>query len=543
MSLYSLKKQFLYFFTLLLFINCSKEESAIPENAVFEPQTELISLTRNSNELKLTWKPVVIKNFISYKVYRFDSNTDEYFSPSLITNFGELIYQSTDNVTDFYVDTKIPFNSFIGYAVVTDYIDEYNNKMSVTSINFLSYENEDLSFSITSLEKLADGSLKLIWDKDANTGFENYSISVHDGYAINSSEDVVRNGKILKVHTNQENHTIIDASQYNNKVVSFAVSKVINGKTILSKNSLSIENPRNLNFQPGQTLKNPYRQNELVIINPKGEIIFYDVNSLTSNKLKIDKRIFFCSIGELNGVTDLYVPSENGRVFVIDLISHEIKKVIHLFTDFDITSAITIDDHLLFIEKHPYADIGGMFVYDFASNKVLNRNGTYTSNPQSKLVYAKDNYFFFLAVDGLEYGSSCTINKLNIHGNTVSTEMNFGDSRSDSRLFTLSDDKSFFISSNLGYQSTIDYQNVSDVTTGSYSKNPVFGDAKISENNLIYFAYLNNPLIEVFEKNNFTSTVNQYSTTGNPMFIELFGNQIISLNQLENSYFVETISK
>jgi hypothetical protein len=542
MNLYCFNKQYLYFFTLVLFINCSKEELAIPENAVFEPQTELISLIHNNNQLKLTWKPVVIENFISYRVYRFDSNTDEFFSPSLITNFGELIYQGTNNLTDFYVDNKVPYNSFIGYAIVTDYIDGHNNKMSVTSINYLSYENEDLSFSITSLEKLADGSLKLIWDKDANSGFENYSISVYDGYAVNSSEDVVRNGTILKVHTNQEGNTIIDASLYTNKNVSFAVSKVINGISILSKNSISIENPRNLNFQPGQTLKNPYHQNELVIINPDGEIVFYNVNSLTSNKLKIGKRIFFCSIGELNDVTDLYVPSENGKVFVIDLISHQIKKVINLITDYDIISAITIDDHLLFIEKDPTGYGRQMFVYDFVSNKVLNREGSYNTNPFLKLVYAKENYFFYLSADGIEYQTTGPI-KLNIDGNKVSLEYKIGDSKLDSRLFTLSDDKSYFVSSNLGYQSTIDYQNISEVTTGSYSKNPVFVDAKISENNLIYFAVLNNPRIDVFEKNNFTSTINQYTTTGNPMFIELFENQIISLNQLGNSYFVETISQ
>lgn len=543
MNLDCLKKQYLFFFTLLLFINCSKEESAIPENAVFEPQTELISLTGNNDQLKLTWKPVVIKKFLSYKVYRLEKNTDQLIDPNYIANAGELIYQSTDYLKDFFVDDKVPFNSFINYAVVTEYLDENKNGMIALSVNFLSYENQDLSFKITSLEKLSDGSLKLMWDKDANTGFENYSISVYDGYATSYSEAVVKNGKILKVNNNQGDNTIIDASQYTNKVISFAVSKVINGKTILSKNTLFIDNPRNLNFQPGQTLKNPSNQNEIVIINQEGEIIFYDVNSLTSNKLKIDKKIFFCSTGELNGVTDLYVPSENGRVFVIDLISHEIKKVINLFTDFDIVSAIAIDKHLLFIEKHPYGyGGGGMFVYDFTSNTVLNRDGTNLSSPQPKLVYAKENYFFFLSADGLEYGSS-GVSKLNINGNEVSTESKFGDSRSDSRLFTLSDDKSFFISSNLGCQSTLDYQNVSETTTGNYSKTPAFGDAKISENNLIYFALLYSPGINVFEKNNFTSRVNQYTTTGNPMFIELFGNKIISLNHLENSYFVETISK
>lgn len=527
---------------MLLFISCSKDED-IPENSVFTPQTELISLIGNNNQLTLSWKPVVIKNFIGYRVYRFDSNTDEIFSPNVIANLGQLIYQGTNNLTDVYEDNKVPFNSFIGYAVITDYIDEYNNKTSIESINYLSYENKDLSFSITSLEKLADGSLKLVWEKDNNMGFENYSISVFDGYAAYYSADIVRNGKIVKVHNNQNDITLTDAGQYRKQRVSFAVTKIINGQKIMSKNSLSLENPRNLNFKPGQTLKNPFNQNEIIIINPDGEIVFYNINSLTSKKVKIADRIFFCSIGELNGVTDLYVPSKNGRVYVVDLISHEIKKTINVFTDFDIVSAIAIDKHLLFIERHSNGYGGGVFVYDFASNTVLNRDGTNLNSTQPKLVYAKENYFFFLSAEGLEYRSG-GVSKLKIKGNQVSTETKFDDfTKSDSKLFTLSDDKSFFISSNMGYQSSLDYQNVSEATTGSYSKDPIFGDAKISKNNLIYFALLNNSRIDVFEKNNFMSKIKQYTTAGNPLFIELFGNQIISLSQLENNYFIETISQ
>lgn len=541
MNLYSLKKHFLYFFTLLLFINCSKEED-LPENSVFTAQTELISLTGNNNQLKLSWKPVVIENFVQYRVYRYDSNTDEIFSPNVIANLGQLIYQGTNNRTDVYEDNKVPFNSFVGYAVVTDYIDEHNSKTSIESINYLSYENKDLSFSITSLEKLANGSLNLTWEKDNNVGFENYSIIVFDGYASYSSADIVRNGKIIKTLNDQKDNTLADASQYTKQKINFAVTKTINGKKILSKNFLSVENPRNLNFKPSQTLKNPFDQNEIIIINPDGEIIFFNINSLITRKVKIASQIFFCSIGDLNGVTDLYVPSENGRVYVVDLNSHEIKKTINVFTDYNIISAIPIENHLLFLERHPYGYGGGrMFVYDFTSNTVLNRDGTNTSRPFLKLVYAKENYFFYLSADGLEYVSAGVI-KLNINGNKVSTDTKFDDyTKSDSRLFTLSDDKSFFLSSNLGYQSTLNYSDISEITTGSYSKDPIFGDAKISKNNLIYFSHLNNSRIDVFEKNNFTSTIKQYPTTGIPMFIELFGYQIISLNQLENSYFIETI--
>ena len=98
-------KPLLFFFTLVLFVNCSEDQgSSIPDNAVFVPQTELISLTGDSNQLTLTWKPVVIPNFISYKVYRFATYTDENINPNYIVNVGELIYQETDHLNPVYVD-------------------------------------------------------------------------------------------------------------------------------------------------------------------------------------------------------------------------------------------------------------------------------------------------------------------------------------------------------------------------------------------------------------------------------------------------------
>jgi hypothetical protein len=550
MDLYSLKKQFLYFFTLLLFINCSNEDPPIPENAVFEAQTELISLRGNNNQLKLIWKPVVIKKFKSYKIYRLDSHTDEFMSPNVIVNSGELIFEGTNNLTSVYTDNAVPFNSFIGYAVVTEYINEDNNIENVSSVNHLSYENENLSFSITSLVKLEDGSLKLEWEQDANVGFGNYTIyAVNDAYL--NSEEVFNNEKILKVNVSQKDNSIIDATPYTNGQIFYAVSKVINGKRIRSKNYLSIQNPRALNFKPEQTLKNPYNENEMIIINRDGgEVLFYNIKSLSKDTVAVISKdtvavngeIFFCSIGKFNGVDDLYVPSKDGKVFVIDLISHKIKKTINLQTDYNILSAIVINNHILFHEKHAYADIGGMFVYDRINDKVLNRNGTFGMSANSKLVYGTENYFFNLSNDGLEYGSSSAISRLNINGDQVSKDFLFNSSIADSRLFALSDDKTFFVSTKYGYQSDVNYENFTEVTTKKYYQDGFFGDAKIaSDNKHIYFSVPDYSRIEVFEKNNFTTIIKQYKTTGIPLLIEVFQNQIISLNQLKNSYYIETI--
>jgi hypothetical protein len=541
-----LHKPFFYFFTLLIFIQCTTDDGpTVPDNAVFVPQTELISLTGDANSLTLTWKPVVIDGFIRYSVYRFDSYTDANINQAVIFNSGVLVYETSDNLTTAYVDDEVPFNSFVHYAIVTEYIHPEGYIAQAISVNYLSYENEDLSFMVTSLEQLADGSLQLTWEEDGNNGFEKYTVAMIDAEGIWPSEEVFNNGTVLTVQLNQGNTSANDTNQYKRSSLTYAVSKVINGKTIYSKNSLTIANPRHIDFRPKQTFKNPYNDEEIILIDFDGSIVFYNVNSLSKTTISTNKENYFCSIEEYNGVYDLYVPISGGKVLVIDLVTHLVKETMTLNTDVDynIISAIPINGNLVFLEKHRYADIGGMFVYNRATQTVLNRDGIYSMQSNSKLVYGQDNYFFSIWNDGLEYGTVSAIRKLNINGNTVTIDLLFSGSKTDSRLFALSDDKSYIVSTNLGFHSDVDYQNFTEVTTERYGQNQFFGDAKIFDNNTIYFALPNELQITVFEKNNFAAPINQYATSGIPLFLEVFDTTIQSINQNEFGYSIETIPK
>lgn len=544
---FCLKKPILYLFALLFFISCSDEDELITiiDNAVYEPQTELISLTENNNQLTLTWKPVLISNFISYKVFRYELHNDVNLNPYIVVNQGELVFQANNNLTNVYVDNEVPFNSFVHYAVVTEYRNSGNSFSNQNSINYLSFENENLSFSVTSLEKLADGSLKLTWETDINEGFEKYIITaVNDSHSY-SSEAIFNDGVVVNNIVDQENNTIVDTNQYIKDKVFYAVSKVINGKTIHSKNFLYIDNPRSLDFKPTQTFKNPYNDREIIIIDTNGAVVFYNLDSLSFTKINTNAQIFFCSMGDYNGDTDLYVPVEQGKVLVIDLVSHIIKETIIINSDpeYNIISAISINNHILFLEKHRYADIGGMFVYNRVNHFVMNRNGSFTMNFNSKLVFAQANFFYFLSNNGLMHGSESAIRRLNINGNTVTTDLLFNSSKADSRLFALSDDKSFFVSTHLGFQSNVDYANFTETTTQRYAQNQSFGEARIFDNNEIYFTLPNEFKIDVFEKNNFDTTINQYPTNGIPLQIEIYDNQILSFNQFENYYYIQSIPK
>jgi len=541
-----LHKPFFYFFTLLIFIQCTTDDGpTVPDNAVFVPQTELISLTGDANSLTLTWKPVVIDDFIRYSIYRFDSYTDANINQAVIFNSGVLVYETSDNLTTAYVDDEVPFNSFVHYAIVTEYIHPEGYIAQAISVNYLSYENEDLSFMVTSLEQLADGSLQLTWEEDGNNGFEKYTVAMIDAEGIWPSEEVFNNGTVLTVQLNQGNTSANDTNQYKRSSLTYAVSKVINGKTIYSKNSLTITNPRSFDFRPKQTLKNPYNEEEMILIDFDGAVVFYNINSLSRTTVLTNAENYFCSIGEYNGVYDLYVPISGGKVLVIDLVTHLVKETLSFTADIDynIISAIPINGNIVFLEKHRYADIGGMFVYNRATQTVLNRDGIYSMQSNSKLVYGQDNYFFSIWNDGLEYGTVSAIRKLNINGNTVTIDLLFSGSKTDSRLFALSDDKSYIVSTNLGFHSDVDYQNFTEVTTERYGQNEFFGDAKIIENNTIYFALPNELQITVFEKNNFAAPINQYTTSGTPLFVEVFDTKIQSVNQNEFGYSIETIPK
>lgn len=539
-----IKKILLYLFTLSLFINCSKDGDSKTSNE--NKPFKLISLTGDANQLKLTWTPITTSNFIGYKVYRYDSNTDVNINTNTIAGLGVLIFETGDNLTDFFVDNDVPFNSFIHYVVIVEFMSPVNTLESQNTVNYLSFENENLSFSVTSLEKLADGSLRLTWEEDLNTGFEKYSIAAVSWNSLYSSQQVFSMGAVINVNVNQQDNNTIDTNQYKFDKIFYAVSKVINGKIILSKNFLAIENPRSIKFRPSQTLKNPYNDSEMILINPEGEVVFYNKDSQSTTKISTNAYIFFCSIGANDNIDDLYVPTENGKVLIIDLVSHLVKEtiIINSDTNYNIVSAIPINGYILFNESLRFTGNGNsMLVYDRVNQNVLNRNGTSSALFNSKLFYGKDNYFFCLYDDGLMYGSESAIRRLNINGNSVTTDLIFNDSKSDSRLFALSDDKSYFVSTNLGYHSDIDYQNFTEITTQKYSQNQTFGDAKIFNNDQIYFTLPYNSQILVYAKNNFNTVVNQYSTSGTPLFIEVFDNQILSINQIENYFYIQTIFK
>ncbi|CAM1363357.1 PQQ-binding-like beta-propeller repeat protein [Tenacibaculum xiamenense] len=534
--------------TILIVTGCStNDEESIPENAVFEPQTELISLDESNNELMLQWKPVIIEKFLKYKIYRLDIYTDAYFNPSVIVNSGQLIKEIDNNLLNSFTDTNIPFNSFIAYAVVTEYLDSNNILQTAISINYKSYENVLLSFEILSLEKQNDGTIKVTWEKDNNDDFESYTVHIIDGNtSYSSSQSIIENGTSFNPLENKDDNILVDNIQYKNKFLLYAVSKKINGRIIYSKNYLSINNPRNLGFKPSQVLKNPFKNDELIIFNPNGEIVFFDINNLEiTSKVELNNKIFHSSIGSYNGEADLYIPSKNGKIYIIDLDTYSIKETIDLDTDNNIISAIPINDYILFIEKHFYSHVinGGTFVYDRINNTVLNRdNGSHTTYLNSKLFNAYDNYFFSLTYKGFQhYDSRTATRKLTVNNSVVSIDYTFNGSYQNSLLFALSPDKTYFISTTFGYQSSIDYQNHSETTVGRYSESNIFGDAKISNSDKIYLTVPDSNSIYVFNKNNFSLKEKEYQTSSTPVFIELFENKIILVNQFEANYYIETI--
>ena len=86
----SLKINLLFAFAILVFSCNETDDVNLTIEPVTTPQTELLTIEYNSEAILINWRPVIIDNFVSYKVYRYDSPTNEFPNINTIANFGEL---------------------------------------------------------------------------------------------------------------------------------------------------------------------------------------------------------------------------------------------------------------------------------------------------------------------------------------------------------------------------------------------------------------------------------------------------------------------
>ena len=553
-------KSLFYIITAFLFIvSCSNDDDSEPApESVQTPQTELISLDYTDNSIKIKWRPVEIQGFISYEIYRLESATNIYPYVPAIASLGELRGEITNSNEFSFEDTNIPYNAYVNYVVATIYQDPIRGyTQGVVSVNYLYYERPELSFEIISAEKLDNGHIKLEWEQDENDSFSKYTVyrteSDYD-YSEYRAEIFENEFSIIEI-SNQAETPFEDSTGFLNEYITYGVSKDINGKTIESKNTVTIKNPRFIDFVPIEMFKNPVRENELIIISDDGKILFYNpYNYTTVHAIDIEARIHHPVIETYNGIQQLYIPTENGKIFVYSLDDYNLMQDIDLDTDRDILSMVIKEHYVIFLEKYINGYFSHFSYYDFESDEVYRNTGFI--HRSSRLVNGSGSFFFILepAYTGHQNESSLNTYRFVDGELEFSLGIDNGSIKSE-KVFAVAPDFSYIISTEYGFHLSLDYNDMSEEKLGNYGHPMTFdgfnfvgsqeeySDIHITETNEVYFSIKELNKIVKHQHLNFGANSGEFDTQGQPILFSFLGEDIIVINHAENSFksFVEII--
>jgi hypothetical protein len=551
-----------YFIVLLLFaLSCSdKEEMEPAPESVQTAQTELISLEYNDNDnsIKVVWRPVEIEEFLSYKIYRLESATNFFSNISIIANLGTLRKEIKNRRQFSFTDTDIPYNAYVNYVVVTTYQSPLNQyKEEVVSINHLFYERAKLAFEVISVEKLDNGLISLEWEKDENDNFTKYNIHrTETSYDASLYRmDIFKNEFSISEITNQSKIIYEDSSSFLSEYITYGVSKEVNGKTIESKNTVTIKNPRFFDFKPIEMIKNPLHDNEVIIIGGDGEILFYDpYNFSILHSINLSARIHHPVIETYNGVQQLYIPSENGKIYVYSLEDYRLVKEIDLDTNRDIISMIIKENNIIFLEKSIYGYNSHFSYYDI-ENLIVYRNTGY-HHKSSRLINSLGIYFFRLEPVYNGHQNESSINNYSfINGKLkFSLGIDNGSIKSE-QVFAVAPDFSYIISTKYGFHLKLNYNDMSEENLGNYGYPMSFNgydfigiqekysDIHITEDNNIYFAIKDLNRIVMHHHMDFRNISKEFDTQGKPLLFTPLDDNIIVINESEsvNKSFIEII--
>ncbi|MGK0323450.1 MAG: hypothetical protein ACJAR4_001491 [Psychroserpens sp.] len=522
-------------------------------------ETELTNLNESQNTITINWRLSDPTDFVSYQIYRLESHTSALGSSNTIKTQGELIKTITSNQQISYTDNEIRYNVYVNYMVVSVYensetglFEEYN------SINYLYFERPELIFDVLSAQKLNSGEIKIIWEIDSNEGFENYKIFSFDHNSpIESSALVAENGSVLDEISVQSQGELIDYNSYTNAKINYSVAKIINGKSIYSRNTISIDNPNSVNFRPFTSLKNPLKTNEIIIFGNEGDILFFETSNYEiSEKIELNKRIYQPLIENYNGVLSLYVPSQFGKIFIYDLLNYSLVDEINLSTNREIISLIIKENYLIFLESLATNQYSNISYLNFDDNTISRNPGIITKS--TKLFNSQNEFFFRLepSYNGNQNDSSLHRYDL-IDGELVFSNGVDNGSIKSGDIFALSPDFNFFVSTAYGFHLNIDYNDMSENNLGNYGLQMSFdginyvgsqdkySDIKISTDNKVFLSIEDLKKLVSYQAFTFQNSIESFDTKGYPLLFELLpNNKIIVINKSINSnnFFIEKIS-
>jgi hypothetical protein len=391
----------------------------------------------------------------------------------------------------------------------------------------------------------SNDSVVLTWSKLNNSAFSNYTIQRRNYKASNPAS--YNYSDIVQVIEDKNVVTCADRSvpalpylEY--QVVAYLYDPVTHSGNEIYSNVISFERTdlKSFSFNPSHIIPDIADHRIYVIEPDSGKISILDYSTRTMVKtITTNSTIGYSDLGTYNGVKELYVPRNDGWVFIYN--AETLDKIDQIYSSSGCGTVLYNNGQLFVSSTNEYNNT--VNVYNRSTKAILSTVGN-LQNMRLRLVPGSTTKMYGISSQ-YYYNGELYYLEFNAAGQLVKNLSNYVNSSTDFHSFQVFPDGKHFITSETGtiFNDSLAFE--SQLPYGTYE----FVDFAFTQNASTILAGCSNYKRVIAYANPGYSESHTYSTNGYPEFFFVDNNSIISLSSVTPvnsfgytySYIIENI--
>ena len=371
---------------------------------------------------------------------------------------------------------------------------------------------------LNELKTSSDGVI-LNWTELDNELFSSYTVMRSEGKANELGQEITLT-RIL----NSQQTTYTDTEVPFSPLVKYKIiGNLINKEPVMSNSKeIARKQIKTLDLHIDQVIP-MFAKHNLFLISKSGTIIIYDYTSNTVVKTKIiDSKIGFCDIKNYQNNSELFVPREDGWIYIYDSNSLELKDRIDIGRA---SSCVVFNNNQLFVSTDAWTQ-QPLKVYDRSTGKIIEETGDFDQT-RIRLIPGTNSQFIEVTLNiaptDLDYYNFDNVGHIIEHKN----DKYHGDFPLDANIFEFFPNHQKFITGREGaiYNVNLEYQ--SRLPEGYLHFSDFCFD---TQNNIIYAGCSNEKSVHKYDMNNY-SALGFIKSNTYPQFVFRDNNQLIIIGK------------
>jgi hypothetical protein len=386
---------------------------------------------------------------------------------------------------------------------------------------------------LNNLQVMGD-SVKLTWSRLENDKFRYYFV-LRRNYKSDGTGMQYSSEEIASITDNSVTTFTDKDVPYTDYLEYQVVGALYNGELteydIIYSNTKSYERPSIKVFQLKPTDIIPDVQNGRVYVfeSDSGKITLLDYkNEAIVKQIRTEAKIGWCDIGTFNGQMEIYVPRNDGWLFIYNALT--LAKIDQIDCGMELVSVVYNNGKLFICGINSYStSYPPIKVIDRASKVVISASTGYYGSIRFKKIPGSNTELL-----GIMTNSYYMMNEsFDANGNWLNEKQVSATSNADPEIFELFPDGQKFITANEGTIYTKDLDYVIRLPYGTHQ----FSDFAFNDAGSIIYASCSNSKAIISYSLLGYSELHQFPTKGYPNFIFTDNNTLICLSNTENNYY------